>query len=235
MTDLGKDGRTSPSSRGTASRRQRAPTITIDTSAVSPPLVEADAVPLQPLSDRPPSLQGDAPTNTNPNTVNLHGQASSPDLRPAQSFESRDSRPISPHNVSSPTSKWNDLQPKNFLSVPKTRSRGNSVDSDDQGHSPTSYSGETHVASTAPSEEGRQCSTAQASANIINDEEALLPDPGSEADFEVEDNRFAFSPGQLNKLLNPKSFAAFYALGGLRGIEKGLRTDRLAGFRGFFL
>ena len=28
---------------------------------------------------------------------------------------------------------------------------------------------------------------------------------------------------------NPKSFAAFHALGGLRGLEKGLRTDRLAG------
>ena len=30
-------------------------------------------------------------------------------------------------------------------------------------------------------------------------------------------------------MLNPKSFAAFHALGGLKGLEKGLRTDRLAG------
>lgn len=58
---------------------------------------------------------------------------------------------------------------------------------------------------------------------------ALSPDPGSEADFEVEDNKFAFSPGQMNKLLNPKSLAAFTALGGLQGIERGLRTDINAG------
>lgn len=45
----------------------------------------------------------------------------------------------------------------------------------------------------------------------------------------MQDNKFAFSPGQLNKLLNPKSLSAFYALGGLSGIEKGLRTDRKAG------
>ncbi|KAK6581273.1 hypothetical protein PZA11_005964 [Diplocarpon coronariae] len=58
---------------------------------------------------------------------------------------------------------------------------------------------------------------------------ALSPDPGSEADFEVQDNKFAFSPGQLNKLLNPKSLAAFTALGGVPGIERGLRTDINAG------
>merc|ERR1712230_226686 len=37
------------------------------------------------------------------------------------------------------------------------------------------------------------------------------------------------SPGQMNKLLNPKSLAAFTALGGLPGIERGLRTDINAG------
>ncbi len=228
MTDPGEDGRTSPSSHG-AARRQRAPTITIDTSAVSPPLVEQDTLPLQPLSDRPPSLQGDQPTDINSNPTRLPEDISPTDLRSARSFESKDSRPKSAQNVSSPTSKWNDLQPTNFLAVPNTRSRGNSVDSEDQGHSPTSYSGDTHVPSTAPSEEGLRCSTAQASENIINDEDALAADPGTEGDFNVPDNRFAFSPGQLSKLLNPKSYAAFHALGGLRGTEKGLRTDRLAG------
>ncbi|POR37192.1 Calcium-transporting ATPase [Tolypocladium paradoxum] len=58
---------------------------------------------------------------------------------------------------------------------------------------------------------------------------ALLPDPGTEADFHVDDNPFAFSPGQLNKLLNPKSLSAFQALGGLRGIACGLQTDVDAG------
>lgn len=228
MTDLGQDGRTSPSSHGVA-RRQRAPTITIDTSAVSPPLVEQDAVALQPLSDRPPSLQGDHPSNINSNPTGMPEDPSPTDLRPAHSFESKESRPKSAHKIPSPTSKGSDLQPTNFLAVPNTRSRGNSVDSDDQGHSPTSYSGDTHVPSTAPSEEGMHCSTAHASEDMTNDEDALAADPGTEDDFDVPDNKFAFSPGQLGKMFNPKSHAAFHALGGLRGIEKGLRTDRLAG------
>ncbi|KAL1641563.1 plasma membrane calcium [Didymella pomorum] len=61
------------------------------------------------------------------------------------------------------------------------------------------------------------------------DKDALQPDPGTEADFVIENNKFAFSPGQLAKLYNPKSLAAFKALGGLDGIEKGLRSDRTSG------
>lgn len=57
----------------------------------------------------------------------------------------------------------------------------------------------------------------------------LQPDPGSEGDFEVADNPFAFSPGQLNKLFNPKSLAAYVALGGLEGIARGLQTDVQSG------
>ena len=148
------------------------------------------------------------------------------DLRPAHSFESN--RPTSAHNVSSPTSKWTDVRPHNFLAVPNSRSRGNSVDSEEPGHSPTTYSGETSVPSLASTAEGR-ASTEVSNDNIMNDEEALKADPGTETDFQVQDNKFAFSPGQLNKLLNPKSFAAFHALGGMKGLEKGLRTDRLAG------
>ncbi|KAL4971784.1 hypothetical protein BDW66DRAFT_164724 [Aspergillus desertorum] len=55
--------------------------------------------------------------------------------------------------------------------------------------------------------------------------EVLAPDPQYEKDFRVVDNKFAFSPGQLNKLLNPKSLDVFYALGGLQGLEYGLQTD----------
>jgi Ca2+-transporting ATPase len=58
---------------------------------------------------------------------------------------------------------------------------------------------------------------------------ALRPDPGTEADFDVDNNPYAFSPGQLNKLLNPKSLSAFRALGGLRGLERGLQTDLSSG------
>ncbi|KAF9890777.1 hypothetical protein FE257_005646 [Aspergillus nanangensis] len=59
--------------------------------------------------------------------------------------------------------------------------------------------------------------------------EALAPDPQNEDDFQVDDNNFAFSPGQLNKLLNPKSLTTFYAMGGLPGLEYGLRTNLNAG------
>ena len=63
-------------------------------------------------------------------------------------------------------------------------------------------------------------------------EDALRPDPGYEKDFEVANNPFAFTPGQLNKLLNPKSLSAFKAMGGLKGMEKGLRTSITAGLSG---
>jgi Ca2+-transporting ATPase len=58
---------------------------------------------------------------------------------------------------------------------------------------------------------------------------ALTPDPGTEADFEVEDNKFAFTPGHLNKMQNPKSLPAFAALGWMQGLEKGLRTNLNSG------
>lgn len=60
-------------------------------------------------------------------------------------------------------------------------------------------------------------------------DDAFTPDPGTEDMFVVKDNKFAFSPGHLSKLLNPKSLHAFYALGGLAGLEKGLRTNRDSG------
>lgn len=64
---------------------------------------------------------------------------------------------------------------------------------------------------------------------IVEDTEALAPDPGTEHTFEVADNKFAFSPGQLSKLLSPKSLAAFYKLGGIAGLEKGLRSNITSG------
>ena len=58
---------------------------------------------------------------------------------------------------------------------------------------------------------------------------ALLPDPGEEDLFNVENNPFAFCPGQLGKLINPKSLAGFLALGGLDGLERGVQSSRRAG------
>ncbi|WQF84103.1 Putative P-type ATPase, HAD superfamily, P-type ATPase, transmembrane domain superfamily [Colletotrichum destructivum] len=72
-------------------------------------------------------------------------------------------------------------------------------------------------------------STAATSLDLEDADSALHPDPGTENDFRVDNNPFAFSPGQLNKLLNPKSLSAFRALGGLRGIARGLQTDVRSG------
>ncbi|EPS42898.1 hypothetical protein H072_3178 [Dactylellina haptotyla CBS 200.50] len=102
---------------------------------------------------------------------------------------------------------------KPFLEVPGSESRSNSIDEKNY-QSPTSSNGGTTIA--------------HASAEI-SDEEALKPDPGTEADFRVEDNRFAFSPGELNKMINPKSMQALKALGGLKGLEYGLRTNVASG------
>ncbi|KAL9026686.1 MAG: hypothetical protein Q9196_004682 [Gyalolechia fulgens] len=65
----------------------------------------------------------------------------------------------------------------------------------------------------------------------LTTEEALRPDKTNAKDFEIDvDNcPFAFSPGQLNKTLNPKSLAAYRALGGIYGLERGLQTDLVAG------
>ncbi|KAH8651316.1 hypothetical protein BX600DRAFT_489762 [Xylariales sp. PMI_506] len=82
--------------------------------------------------------------------------------------------------------------------------------------------------SSAPSEHDKQ-SHGHATKSALDLEDALIPDPGTEDMFVVKDNKFAYSPGQLSKMLNPKSPSAFYALGGLAGLEKGLRTDRNAG------
>jgi Ca2+-transporting ATPase len=64
---------------------------------------------------------------------------------------------------------------------------------------------------------------------IEEEEDPLRPEPGKEKDFVVENNSFAFTIGQLNKFLNPKSLAAFKAIGGTRGLAKGLRTSLTAG------
>ncbi|KAK0711781.1 hypothetical protein B0H67DRAFT_602478 [Lasiosphaeris hirsuta] len=61
---------------------------------------------------------------------------------------------------------------------------------------------------------------------LLNLEDTFTPDPGTKDMFIIPNNPFTFSPGQLSKLLNPKSLDAFYGLGGLVGLKKGLRTNR---------
>jgi Ca2+-transporting ATPase len=219
------------------------PTITIDTSAVSnthhspPQAMESDAVALRALPNSPSTLQGEPlPGHDSAGNIisnhSYHASHSSqasrisiPELRASASFDSRDSRPTSPHNVSSPTSRGGD----GFLSVPGLRSRQNSIDTNDDSHSKTDYSGDTYTNIPGQGDSTHEQGRASGNEDIMNNPEALTPDPGKEEEFEVEDNSFAFSVGQLNKLINPKSLAAFYALGGLAGLEKGLRTNRRAG------
>jgi P-type Ca2+ transporter type 2C len=222
------------------------PTITIDTSAVSPNSppqdMDSDAVALRAIPNTSSTLQGEpsSPSNERTSASNANrprhsshqsqsSRVSIPELRASTSFDSRDrdSRPTSPHNVSSPTARWGDKS-TGFLAVPVSRSRQNSIESDTGSHAKTDYSGET-FANSSQGERDRMFGKAPGNDEIMNDDEALTPDPGTEEEFEVVDNSFAFSQGQLNKLINPKSLSAFHALGGLAGLEKGLRTDRRSG------
>lgn len=154
------------------------------------------------------------------------GQTTPPELRKSGSFESRDSRPTSPHNISSPTQV---SHPQNFLAVPSQRKRGGSVDTD--GGDTISTTDTTYVGTDNQSK-GFGADDLRHGAGdhpVLSDKDALKPDPGTEADFERDDNPFAFAPGHMTKLLNPKSLGAFHAMGGLVGLEKGLRTDRNTG------
>lgn len=191
----------SPSRSEQPRRRQRAPTITIDTTAV---------------------CAGEEERKEHKQHGGLlpDRQATPHSTHRTSDDENIDVRPTSPHNVSSPSNRGNS---QNFLSVPGSRSRGNSLDS-------TTEDGEsTSIGTYFPSSQDETLRGDHNPNDVLHDTNALKSDPGTEADFGFENNKFAFSPGQLGKLLNPKSLDAFYALGGLDGLERGLRTDRKAG------
>ncbi|KAK3945570.1 hypothetical protein QBC46DRAFT_94474 [Diplogelasinospora grovesii] len=231
---------------GEPQRRPRAPTITIDTTEVNPdPPTQPDAEGSLriPVSTSPTSYA--AEESWSPSTI-VDPMASSwttshqrsysgprPEIQPGRSFDSiRDSRPTSPHNVSSPVTSRGGDRAQGFLAVPNTtRSRQNSLNDDTR--SSMSSQGDTMIGGSSSQGEkhaGRSlASSSTEHEQIMHDENALTPDQGKEEDFVVEDNPFAFSPGQLNKMLNPKNLAAFWKLGGLAGLEKGLRTDRKSG------
>ncbi|KAH0081725.1 calcium-translocating P-type ATPase, partial [Aureobasidium melanogenum] len=201
-----------------AQGRRRAPTITIDTSAVRRPSIRPD-IALDTLSDNSFAVQGNDQSPTG-----LHPYQTSPtDLRPSNSFDNENSRPTSPHNVSSPT--FNN--PQNFLSVPPARSRAGSFDTLGAESSSTGTYVNSSPEHGMPKAFGPQDS--HGGPEVLSASEALHPDPGTEDDFKRENNPFAFTPGQMGKMFNPKSLGAFHALGGISGIEKGLRSDRKSG------
>ena len=189
------------------SSRPRAPTISIDDTTAAGTQDVAS-----PSSDRRsplPRLQ----------TENLEEPGPLPPVFAHSPTDARDSRPTSPHNVSSPRAFGLDGS-TGFLAVPGSRDRAPSSDSESR----ISYGGETKVPS-----DGERNESTLSNEDIVNDPDALKPDPGTENDFTAENSPFAFPVGQLNKMINPKSLSAFYALGGLTGIEKGLRTNRHTG------
>ncbi|PKK47533.1 hypothetical protein CI102_10718 [Trichoderma harzianum] len=236
MADSNKTGHSGPPTP-TPTGRQRAPTITLDTTAVnnnsSSNIVEItqsyDGQHQQPTYTLSPVSPPDDAVSPSTMVEPPYGfsQGGRPEPRTDASFDSiRDSsRPTSPHNVSTPIAALGD----GFLNVPTNnlRSRQNSVDSEDASRSFVSGGDTTVVASSSTQTD--KYKTTPTNDSIMQDDAALDPDPDAEKDFLVENNPFAFSPGQLNKMFNPKSLAAFYKLGGLRGLERGLRSDRKAG------
>ena len=227
------------------SRRPRAPTITLDTSAVGPaPAASED--PLrgdegsnrrQPQHRRAPSVDDTtslaAPTISGASHVTRRTDVTR-HTGTTSSSDGIDSRPTSPHNVSSPTHRG---QEHTFLAVPGHHSRRSSVGSDEVSPTQASFGGETIIPAPSPSFPGPPSPPGRDGTGPDHHltpilgaaDDALKPHPGTEADFDVPDQRFAFSPGQLGRLVDPKSLAAFYALGGLRGLERGLRSDVRAG------
>ncbi|KAI5251963.1 calcium-translocating P-type ATPase [Aureobasidium subglaciale] len=153
-------------------------------------------------------------------TIDTSYQTPPTELRPSSSFDNdRESRPTSPHNVSSPTQSH-----QNFLSVPPARSRAGSFDTLGTTSTTTFVNTPEHG---VPKAFGPHDS--HGGPEVLSASEALHPDPGTEADFTRENNPFAFTPGQMGRMFNPKSLGAFHALGGISGIEKGLRSDRKTG------
>ncbi|KAH6608562.1 atpase [Trichoderma cornu-damae] len=233
---MADSNKTEPSSGPPA--RRRAPTITIDTTAVSSSSNVVEVAQDFHAHQHQPAAYGISPISPPDDAVSPStmveppfgfSQGGRPELRTDTSFDtSRDnSRPTSPHNVSTPIAALGNEH--GFLLVPTNhlRSRQNSVDSEDASRSFVS-GGETTVAASSSTQTDKY-KTTPTNDKIMGDETALRPDAGTEADFEVDNNPFAFTPGQLNKMFNPKSLAAFYKLGGLRGLERGLRSDRKAG------
>ncbi|KAI4146286.1 MAG: hypothetical protein L6R39_003508 [Caloplaca ligustica] len=155
--------------------------------------------------------------------VSSHPDSPSTDLEDlSPSSTSPDHSPLSLHVPLSPTAKslgGDTLRSRaeSFNSTAETsRSRANSFNS----RAETARSrGNSDLTTLRSRFEGDDWTT----------EEALRPGKTNAKDFEVDDNPFAFSPGQLNKTLNPKSLAAYRALGGILGLEKGLQTDLVAG------
>lgn len=108
--------------------------------------------------------------------------------------------------------------PESFLAVPSNMPTGkNSAETGSIFSLRSNGSGPRIVRASSPND------------SFMSKKSTPKRDQGQEDPFCVPDNPFAFTPGQLGELLNPKNLSAFYALGGLAGLEAGLQSDRKAG------
>lgn len=107
-----------------------------------------------------------------------------------------------------------------LLSRPLTPPRGGSGQPG-YGTQPSSKFGDTDVRASSRRHNSKD--------NAVDEGDTLRPEASGRSDSEEENHTFSFSPVQLDKLLNPKNFGAFGTFGGLRGLEKGLRTDVQSG------
>ncbi|RDL35880.1 uncharacterized protein BP5553_06492 [Venustampulla echinocandica] len=207
---------TSPSARN-GPARQWAPTITIDTFAVGPPSNDQRTT----SGDRPPS-----PASSAASAISSTARQRSLSLE-YQPLLASSWRPATSQSISSHTSEPRGLSPDgSHLAVPDIRSRASSIDR----QSLSSYGGETHLTTPSLSDPGNSRAHSRSGSPVAaGNDDPLKPHPGEEADFHVENNVFAFSPGQLSKLFDHNGLGAFYSLGGLEGLVRGLRTDSACG------
>ncbi|KAL9082020.1 MAG: hypothetical protein Q9159_006791 [Coniocarpon cinnabarinum] len=87
----------------------------------------------------------------------------------------------------------------------------------------------TYVGTPSSRSRSASSNSFESSSDLLNDPDALKPNRGDDASFHVENNPFGVSPGQLSKLLDPKSYSALYALHGASGLEKSLHTNLTRG------
>jgi Ca2+-transporting ATPase len=133
-----------------------------------------------------------------------------------------------------------EITPASSQNAPRPTSRGGpnfpglrlgeaSVNSKGVNDAATSYNEDATLPYSTPVDEHGEVGSSAAKELIMNPGEALTLDPSSELDLEVRDNKFAFSPRQMSQLVDSRSLSDFRAVGGLDGLEKGLRTDRRCG------
>ncbi|KAF8860891.1 P-type calcium ATPase [Acephala macrosclerotiorum] len=160
----------------------------------------------------------------------------SSDLCPQPQISSAPSSPLltvesmspSPHNLSPTCTKSSTSQdPGTFLAIPGPYSRRESID---HPHSVSSYGGETlRQTSTISDYGGTRRGSGTSLSELGHDSNLLVMHPEEEDEDDIKENPFALSPKALSILVDSKSIAAFRAVGGLRGIVHGLRTDSSSG------